>query len=278
MNDEQWEGDKMLDRDQQLRYSRQIILKEVGYKGQEKLLNSKVLVIGAGGLGSPVLYYLAAAGVGTLGIVDFDVVGISNLQRQILHFSDDLGRKKVDSAEEKIKKLNPDVKVIKYPFRMNMDNIEELIQDYDVVVDAVDNFTARYLISDCCYFMKKPLIEGAVLGFDGILMTIIPDRSPCYRCLYPMPPQDGVVPTCNDTGILGMITGTIGSLQALETVKVLLGIGETLSGRILTFDGLNLSVREVPWKKRQACPLCGENPTIKELVEYEIKCKSKIPE
>ncbi|MCX7923540.1 MAG: HesA/MoeB/ThiF family protein [Clostridia bacterium] len=265
----------MLDQNQVLRYSRQLILNEFGYEAQEKLLKSKVLVVGAGGLGSPVLYYLAAAGVGTLGVVDFDVVGISNLQRQVLHFTDDLGRKKVDSAEEKLKKVNPDVKIVKYPCRLNIDNIEEIIGEYDVVIDAVDNFPARFLISDCCYFMKKPLIEGASVGFDGILMTIIPGVTPCYRCLYPMPPQDGVVPTCSDTGIMGMITGTIGSLQALEAIKVITGIGETLSGRILTFDGLGLNFREIKWSKKKNCPLCGENPTVKELVEYEIKCKLK---
>ncbi|WHH57653.1 HesA/MoeB/ThiF family protein [Petroclostridium sp. X23] len=266
----------MLDRNQQLRYSRQIILKEVGLEGQLKLLKSKVLVIGCGGLGSPILSYLAAAGVGTIGIVDFDTVTISNLQRQILHFTDDIGKKKVDSAEEKLLRLNPDIKVVKHVCRATIDNIEEIIENYDVVIDAVDNFTARYIISDCCYFMKKPLIEGAVLGFDGILMTIIPDQSPCYRCLYPMPPQDGVVATCNDTGILGMVTGVIGSMQALEAVKVVLGIGETLSGRILTFEGLDMDIREIPWERRHDCPLCGQNPTVTELVEYEIKCKSKL--
>lgn len=266
----------MLNKEQTLRYSRQMILKEFGVQGQEKLLEARVLVVGAGGLGSPVLYYLAAAGVGTIGLVDFDVVGISNLQRQVLHFTDDLGRKKVDSAEEKLKKLNPDVKLVKYPFRLNADNIEEVIQDYDVVVDAVDNFPARYLINDCCHFMKKPVIEGAVLGFEGILTTIIPDQSPCYRCFYPMPPEDGVVPTCSDTGVLGMVTGTIGSLQALEVVKLVTGTGKTLSGRILTFDGLNMEFRNVEWKKRDTCPLCGKNPTVTELVEYEIKCKLKI--
>lgn len=267
--------DRKLSSDQTLRYSRQIILKEIGFEGQQKLLKSKALVIGAGGLGSPVLFYLAAAGVGNLGIADFDTVGISNLNRQILHFTDDLSRKKVDSAAEKLKKLNPDINIIKHSFRVNADNIEEVIADYDVIIDAVDNFSTRYLISDCCFFLKKPLIEGAVLGFDGILTTIIPDKTPCYRCLYPEPPKDGVVPTCSDQGILGAITGTIGSLQALEAVKVLAGIGETLSGRILTFDGLGLEFRDVQLRKRQNCPLCGENPTVKELIEYEIKCKLK---
>lgn len=258
-----------------LRYSRQIILSEIGYGGQERLSKSKVLVIGAGGLGSPVLYYLAAAGIGTLGIADFDTVGISNLQRQVLHFTGDVGRKKVDSAEEKLKRLNPDVNIIKFPLRLGIDNIEDAISEFDVIVDAVDNFPARFLISDCCYFLKKPLVEGAAVGFEGILMTIVPDHTPCYRCLYPMPPEDGVIPTCSDTGILGMVTGTIGSLQSLEVVKLLLGIGQTMSGRILTFDALSLKFREIEWKKRSNCPLCGEKPSILELVQYETKCKIK---
>lgn len=265
----------MPDTEEILRYSRQIVLKEIGPAGMERLKSSRVLVIGAGGLGSPVLYYLAAAGIGTLGVVDFDTVGISNLNRQILHFTEDIGKRKVDSAEEKLVKLNPHLKLVKYSLRINSDNLEDIIGGYEVVVDAVDNFPARYLISDCCYFLKKPLIEGAVLGFEGILMTILPDRSPCYRCLYPTPPEDGVVPTCTDAGILGAVTGVVGSLQALETVKVLLDIGSTLSGRILTFDGLGLNFREVPWKKRKSCPLCGDHPTIRALEQYEIKCKIK---
>jgi len=263
------------DRDKILRYSRQIILNEIGLEGQEKLLKSRVLVIGAGGLGSPVLLYLAAAGIGTLGIADFDTVGISNLQRQVLHFTDDIGRKKVDSAEEKLKKLNPDVNIIKFPIRLGIDNIEDVISKFDVVVDAVDNFPARFLISDCCYFMKKPLIEAAAVGFEGILMTIVPGETPCYRCLYPMPPVDGVIPTCSDTGILGMVTGTMGSLQALEIVKLLLEIGKTMSGRLLTFDALDLKFRQIEWKKRSNCPLCGEKPQITELVQYDIKCSTK---
>ena len=268
-----------LDKSQILRYSRQIILENFGgTEGQDKLLNAKVLVVGAGGLGSPVLLYLAAAGVGTIGIVDFDAVGISNLNRQVLYFTEDVGKKKVDSAEEKLRSLNPDVKIIKYPVRLNIDNVEEIVAEYDVVVDALDNFPSRYLLSDCCFFLKKPLIEGAAVGLEGILMTIIPDKSPCYRCLYPEPPKDGVVQTCSDTGVLGMTTGIIGSLQALETVKVILGMGETLSGRLLIFDGFGLDVRTIPWKKREHCPLCGAHPTITELVEYEIKCKSKVPD
>ncbi|RCX20128.1 adenylyltransferase/sulfurtransferase [Anaerobacterium chartisolvens] len=263
----------MLNEEQVLRYSRQIILKEFGYESQQKLLKSKVLVVGAGGLGSPALYYLAAAGVGTIGIVDFDTVGISNLQRQIIHFTEDLGRKKTDSAEQKIKSLNADVKVIKHSVRLDAQNAEELIGDYDVVIDAVDNFRARYLISDLCYFMKKPLVEGAVLGFEGILMTIVPGATPCYRCLYPEPPRDGVVPSCGQAGILGPVAGVIGSMQALEAIKLIAGMGQTLSGRLMTFDGLEMKAREIEWRKKASCPLCGDNPVIHEPVEYDIKCK-----
>lgn len=267
----------MLDENQILRYSRQLILKEVGTEGQEKLLNSKVLVIGAGGLGSPVLYYLAAAGVGTIGAADFDVVGISNLQRQILYSTDECRKRKVDIAEEKLKKLNPDVKIIKYPCRVDINNIEDMIEDYDVVIDATDNFTARYLVSDCCHLNKKPLVEGAVIGFTGILMTIIPDKTPCYRCLYPVPPKEGDVPTCSDIGVMGMITGTIGSLQALEAVKLILGIGETMSGRVLFFDGLDMTFREMKLEKNKNCQLCGENASIKELSQYEMNyCATKV--
>lgn len=267
----------MLDKNWVLRYSRQLILKEIGVEGQEKLIKSKVLVIGAGGLGSPALYYIAAAGVGKIGVADFDTVGISNLQRQILFSTDDLQKRKVDIAEEKLRKLNPDVSVAKYPYRVDINNIEDIISEYDVVIDATDNFTARYLVSDCCHLNGKPLIEGAVIGFTGILMTIIPGKTPCYRCLYPVPPKEGAVPTCSDIGIMGMVTGTIGSLQALEAVKVILGIGETLSGRVLFFDGLDMSFREMKLEKNKNCPLCGENPSIKELVQYEMNyCANKV--
>lgn len=266
----------MLTQNQRLRYSRQIILNEIGHEGQQKLLQSKVLVVGAGGLGSPVLYYLAAAGIGTLGIADFDVVGLSNLQRQILHFTVDLGRKKTESAADKLSQLNPELRIDQFPERITAENIAEIIENYDLVIDAPDNFSTRFLVNDCCYFLKKPLIEGAVLGFEGILMTILPGQSPCYRCLYPDPPEEELVPPCGEAGILGMIAGTIGSLQALEAIKVLLGIGEPLTGRIITFDGLNANFREIPWPKRSSCPLCSENPTIHELGEYTIQSKPKI--
>jgi molybdopterin-synthase adenylyltransferase len=254
----------MLDENGALRYSRQLLLKEVGTAGQEKLLNSKVLVVGAGGLGSPVSYYLAAAGIGTLGIVDFDVIGISNLNRQILYTSGEINLKKVDIAEEKLKKLNPEVNIVKYPLRLKKENIEDIVDWYDVVIDATDNFTTRYLVSDCCYFKGKPLVEGAVLGFGGTLMTIIPNKSPCYRCLYPVPPEEEAVPR-----IMGMVAGTIGTMQAMEAVKVLLGIGETLSGRILFYNGLSMSINEIKLERNKNCPLCGEHPTIKKLEQYE---------
>lgn len=258
-----------------LRYSKQIILDGFGYEGQEKLKRAGILVVGAGGLGSPALYYLAAAGVGTIGVADFDTVTVSNLNRQILYTSEDIGKRKVDLVCEKILKLNPDISVIKHFSRIDINNVEEIIADYDVVIDATDNFSIRYLISDCCYFMGKPVIEGAATGYDGILMSIIPGKTPCYRCLYPMPPEDGVLPSCSDTGILGMVTGIIGSVQALEAVKIVIGLGETVSGRILTFDALTAGFREVKWARRENCPLCGKNPTITELVQYEIKCKVK---
>lgn len=259
-----------------LRYSRQIILDGIGYEGQKKLKDAKILVAGAGGLGSPAITYLAAAGVGTIGIADFDSITYSNFNRQTLHFTEDIGRKKVDSAAEKINKLNPEVKVIKHKTRIDIDNVQEIISGYDVIIDATDNFPIRYLLSDACYFMGKPIIEGAATAYNGILMTIIPGKTPCYRCLYPMPPEDGILPTCSDVGILGMVTGIIGSIQALEAVKVILGIGETVSGRILTFDALDTDFRELEWNRMDECPLCGKNPSIKELVQYEIKCKVKL--
>lgn len=255
----------MLDESGIIRYSRQLILKEIGSEGQEKLGKANVLVIGAGGLGSPVLYYLAAAGVGKIGTADFDTVGLSNLQRQIMFSTEDLQRKKVDVVKEKLEKLNPDVRVEKYSVKLDAGNIGEIVDGYDVIVDAVDNFAARYLISDCCYFKGKPLVEGAVLGFTGILTTIIPGKTPCYRCLYPKPQKDVAGPASSNTGVIGMTAGTIGSLQALETLKVILGIGEILSGRMLAFDGLDMSFREIMLDRNPKCQLCGENPSIREL-------------
>ena len=258
-----------------LRYSRQIILDGFGHASQKKLKEAKILVAGAGGLGSPALLYLAGAGVGTIGLADFDTVTLSNLNRQVLHFTEDIGRKKIQSALEKMLKLNPDIKISQHPERISIDTVEEIVEGYDVVIDATDNFTTRYLLSDCCYFLKKPIIEGAATGYDGIIMTIVPDKTPCYRCLYPMPPEDGVMPTCGDTGILGAVTGIIGSIEALEAIKVVTGLGETISGRILTFDALSTGFDQLEFKRNESCPLCGKNPSIKELVEYTIKCRTK---
>lgn len=246
------------------RYARQMILEGIGAEGQEKLKNARILVAGAGGLGSPVLSYLAAAGVGTLGIADFDTVSLTNLNRQILHHTEDVGRLKVDSAAEKLMKMNPELHIVKHPVKIDLHTVEELVSGYDVVVDCMDNFTGRYLLSDCCYFRKIPIVEGAVSVYDGILMTIVPDKTPCYRCLYPTPPEKGVIPAPGDSGILGATAGVMGTLQALEAVKVVLGLGETVSGRLLVFDALKTDFRRIPWQKRENCPLCGEKPSISE--------------
>lgn len=258
-----------------IRYSRQLIMNEIGKEGQEKLFKAKVLVVGAGGLGSPVLTYLVGAGVGTIGIVDFDTVGISNLNRQTLYRTEDIGKKKVYAAKETLQKLNEDVTINTYPKRIDVYNVEELIHDYDVVVDALDNFSARYLLSDACYFQKKILVEGAAISTFGTATTIIPDVTPCYRCLYPNPPADGVTASCSDVGVLGMVTGVIGSIQALEVIKVIVGFGEPLYGRMVYFDGSYLEFNEFKYKKDEHCPICGKNPTILELEQYEIKCKMK---
>ncbi len=248
----------MLNDLQKQRYARQLILAEVGCGGQEKLLKSSVLVVGAGGLGSPVLYYLAAAGVGRLGIADPDTVAIPNLHRQILYATPDVGRAKVDVAAEKLRALNPDVTVVTHPFRVADGNIEALVAGYDVVVDAPDNIATRYLVNDACWRLSKPLVEGAVLGFSGMLMTIVPPKTPCYRCLYPNPPREGTVPSSAEVGIMGMVPGVIGSLQALEAVKVLLGVSSTLSGRVLFFDGLEPGFEEMRLERNSECPLCGK--------------------
>lgn len=245
-----------------LRYHRQLILKEIGVEGQLKLSTAKVCVCGVGGLGSPILYYLAAAGIGTLGIVDYDVVKLTNLNRQILHSSDDLETYKTISANEKLSRLNPNIKIIEHRVELSSENIEDIFKQYDVIVDAVDTIRVRYLISDTCYKLKKPLIEGAVVGFSGILTTIIPDVTPCYRCLYPMNNSDNEYPTCNEIGILGAITGVIGSLQALETIKLITGAGDCLLGRLLTFEGIDCEFNEIPILHNDDCILCGKNKSL----------------
>jgi adenylyltransferase/sulfurtransferase len=257
------------------RYARHIILPEVGGKGQEKLLNSKVLVIGAGGLGSPAILYLAAAGVGTIGIVDFDVVDLSNLQRQIIHNTERVGTPKVESARKTVEMLNPDVKVIAYNTRISKENIMDIIKDYDVVLDGTDNFPTRFLINDACYFAGKPLVSAAMLRFEGQVSVFdfrMKEQSPCYRCLFPEPPPPGLVPSCQEAGILGSIGGIMGCIQATEAIKLILGIGEPLVGKLLIMDALSMDFRKVKLRKDPNCPLCGEKPVIKELIEYEQVC------
>jgi molybdopterin-synthase adenylyltransferase len=259
--------------DQQIeRYARHILLKEVGGEGQEKLLKSKVLVVGAGGLGSPVLLYLAAAGVGTIGVIDDDVVDLSNLQRQIAHDTDDIGRPKVESAAESLKRINPEVEVITHHARLNVENAIELISGYDIVADGSDNFATRFLINDACYFAKKTLVSGAILRFDAQLATYKPwagDTYPCYRCLFREPPPPGHVPTCAQAGVLGAMCGTIGSFQATEVLKEILDIGDSLAESLLIIDALSATFRKIKVKRDPSCPLCGESPTIVDMSIHE---------
>lgn len=264
-----------LTEEQIYRYSRNILLPEVGGVGQERLLRSKVFCVGAGGLGSPVALYLAAAGVGTIGIADSDQVDISNLQRQVLHFTDDIGRPKALSAREKLEKLNPDVNVIVYEEMITKKNIRDIIKNYDIVLDGSDNFPTRYLVNDACYFEKKTLVSGAILRFEGQVSVFKPqDGGPCYRCLYSEIPPMGMIPSCQEAGILGAVAGIIGTIQAVETLKEILQIGRTLGGRLLIFNALTMSVMDVKVKRDPKCPLCGENPQIKDLADYEqIECE-----
>ncbi len=254
------------------RYSRQIILSEVGGVGQEKLLNSSVLVVGAGGLGSPVLLYLAAAGIGRIGIVDNDKVELNNLQRQIVHSTKDVGRGKVESARESLLKINPEIKVDTYGVRLNSSNALDIISSYDLVVDGSDNFATRYLLNDSCVMLKKPLVEAAILRFEGQIMSIIPDGGACYRCLFPEPPPPDAVPNCQQAGILGPVAGVMGSLQAIEALKILLGKGSFLKGKLLIVDTLNLIFHLVNVRRKPDCAVCGEKPEIHELIDYEEWC------
>ncbi|MGI6558811.1 MAG: HesA/MoeB/ThiF family protein [Limnochordia bacterium] len=247
------------------RYNRQLILREVGREGQERLRRARVLVVGAGGLGSPAAYYLAAAGVGTLGIVDSDRVDLSNLQRQILHRTEDLGRPKVESAARALRALNPLIEVKTYPVKLTPANAMETIGGYDVVIDAVDNFPARFLLNDACVLSGTPLVEAGVLRWEGMIMTVLPGRGPCYRCLFPEPPPPGGVPGAGEVGVMGAIPGVLGVLQALEAIKLIVNVGEGLAGRLLLFDGLTTSFREVAIERDPACPVCGSSPRITSL-------------
>jgi adenylyltransferase/sulfurtransferase len=254
------------------RYSRHVIIPEVGLAGQERLKASSVLLIGTGGLGSPLALYLAAAGVGRLGLVDFDVVDETNLQRQILHTTRDVGRSKLDSAREKIQAVNPFVEIDTHETRLAADNALDILRDYDVVVDGTDNFPTRYLVNDACVLLGKPNVYGSIYRFEGQASVFDARRGPCYRCLYPEPPPPGLVPSCAEGGVLGILPGIIGTIQANETVKLLLGIGNPLVGRLLLFDALDMEFREVRLRKDPGCPLCGERPVIRELVDYEAFC------
>jgi molybdopterin-synthase adenylyltransferase len=252
--------------DQQIeRYSRHIILKEVGGKGQKKLLDGRVLIIGAGGLGAPIALYLAAAGVGTIGIADADCVDLSNLQRQVIHFTPDIGKPKVLSAREKMEAINPDIKVIPYETWVSADNILEMVRDYDFVIDGTDNFAAKFLINDACVLAGKPYSHGGILSFYGQTITVLPGESTCYRCIFPKPPPRDAIPSCSQAGVIGVLPGVLGTIQATEAIKFLLGKGELLANRLLTYDALEMRFREVSLRRNPNCPICGEQPTITEL-------------
>ena len=252
------------------RYSRHIILKEIGAKGQKKLLNAKVLIIGAGGLGAPVAMYLAAAGVGTIGIADADEVDLSNLQRQIIHATKDVGKPKVISAKETMNEMNPDVTVNTYHTFVTSENIRELIRDYDFIIDGTDNFPAKFLINDACVMEKKPFSHAGIIRFKGQLMTYVPGEGPCYRCVFKNPPPKDAVPTCKQAGVVGAMGGVIGSLQAMEAIKFIVGQGELLTGNLLTYDALKMDFRKIKLPHNtDSCPVCGKNPTITELIDYE---------
>jgi molybdopterin/thiamine biosynthesis adenylyltransferase/rhodanese-related sulfurtransferase len=266
---------------QRERYSRHILLPEVGEAGQVKLLKSKMLLLGAGGLGSPAIMYLAAAGVGTLGIVDADVVDASNLQRQIVHATSRVGTAKVDSAAATVAELNPDVKVVPHKERLTSANVERLFADYDVIVDGTDNFPTRYLVNDASVFMGKPVAHGSIFRFDGQVTTFMPEKAakrlgvatgPCYRCLYPEPPPPHLAPSCQEAGVLGILCGIVGTIQATEAIKIVLGKGSTLAGRLLTYDSLNMKFRELRLRRSPECPVCGPKATITSYIDYEGFC------
>ena len=255
--------------EQVTRYSRHILLPEVGGKGQHKIGQARILVVGAGGLGSPVAFYLAAAGVGTIGLIDSDVVDLSNLQRQVIHQTKDIGRPKVDSAKAKILALNPHVAVETHYTRLGADNALDIIDGYDIVVDGVDNFPAKFLINDACYFRKKPLVHGGILRFDGRVFTILPGKSACYRCVFKQPPPPGLVASCQEAGVIGALAGVIGTIQATEVLKLILGRGRLLTDRLLDYDARVTRFREIRVSKNPKCPLCGDKPEITGLIEHE---------
>jgi sulfur-carrier protein adenylyltransferase/sulfurtransferase len=257
------------------RYSRHLILPEVGMEGQQRLKAARVLCVGTGGLGSPLAFYLAAAGIGTLGLVDFDVVDASNLQRQIIHSTKDIGRKKLDSAEEKLLALNPALKVVKHETMLTSANALGILKDYDIVADGTDNFPTRYLVNDACVLLGKPNVYGSIFRFEGQASVFATEQGPCYRCLYPEPPPPGLVPSCAEGGVLGILPGLVGVIQATETIKLILGKGESLVGRLLLVDALNMRFRELKLRKNPECPVCGTNPTVTQLIDYQQFCGIK---
>ncbi|HEY1648990.1 MAG TPA: molybdopterin-synthase adenylyltransferase MoeB [Terracidiphilus sp.] len=257
------------------RYSRHLIMPEVGVEGQQRLKAAKVLCVGTGGLGSPLALYLAAAGVGTLGLVDFDVVDASNLQRQIIHSTADIGRKKLDSAAEKLLALNPALNVVKHETMLSSANALEILKDYDIVADGTDNFPTRYLVNDACVLLGKPNVYGSIFRFEGQASVFATETGPCYRCLYPEPPPPGLVPSCAEGGVLGILPGLVGVMQATEAIKLILGKGEPLIGRLLLIDALSMKFRELKLRKNPECPVCGPNPTVTRLIDYQQFCGIK---
>jgi len=254
------------------RYSRHLILPEVGMEGQRRIKAARVLCVGTGGLGSPLAFYLAAAGIGTLGLVDFDVVDASNLQRQIIHSTKDIGRKKLDSAEEKLTALNPAIQIIKHDTMLSSANALEIMKDYDIVADGTDNFPTRYLVNDACVLLGKPNVYGSIFRFEGQASVFATEAGPCYRCLYPEPPPPGLVPSCAEGGVLGILPGLVGVIQATEVIKLILGKGDKLVGRLLLVDALKMRFRELKLRKNPECPVCGTNPTVTALIDYEHFC------
>ncbi len=261
-----------LTKEEILRYSRHLIIPEVGIDGQQKLKAAKVLLIGAGGLGAPLGLYLAAAGVGKIGLVDFDVVDFTNLQRQVIHSTKDVGRNKIDSAAEKMQGINPNLQIVKHEVALSSENALDILKDYDIVVDGTDNFPTRYLVNDACVLLGKPNVYGSIFRFEGQATIFATEGGPCYRCLYPEPPPPGLVPSCAEGGVLGILPGTIGLIQATETVKLILGIGEPLIGRLLLYDALGMRFRELKLRKNPECPVCGDHPTITQLIDYHQFC------
>jgi molybdopterin/thiamine biosynthesis adenylyltransferase/rhodanese-related sulfurtransferase len=261
-----------LSKEEILRYSRHLIIPEVGMEGQLKLKQASVLLIGTGGLGAPLALYLAAAGVGRIGLVDFDVVDFTNLQRQVIHFTSDVGRKKLDSAAAKMHEINPFVVIDRHEVALTSENALEILKDYDIIVDGTDNFPTRYLVNDACVLLKKPNVYGSIFRFEGQATVFAYEGGPCYRCLYPEPPPPGLVPSCAEGGVLGILPGTIGLIQATETVKLILGIGQPLVGRLILYDALGMKFRELKLRRNVDCPVCGDHPTVTKLIDYHQFC------